>query len=528
MNEVVQPFIFPQNELEERWKLRCFIDNVIILDSSNQIFEKLDAKIIKDIFSIENKGTVLTAAAVSNMLYAGGYTKEETGSYAQLKGGINFTAFNALKPESKMLLVHCMQDNNPKTAACKKIMMAERNGQEVMIDKDTNNIQIGGNLDWIRTWLEFFTISKFNAEQLMYHKINWKPDKRVSLVHLHNFYCNVIRYYGKTPVTRKVFKKYLEQLGIQFKKGYVNHISGVVYAEEIWIPITSENQQKSIEVGYATIDYEEGSVYTPYGAQLISNLLNQQVTIYRRLGYDKSQEPTYEEIPAEISRKKSNNKRKIEIWEDASISAEAETENTGNTENVVEFNRPDVQEIKEDEFQEYREESEIQNDSETVETQRTSVNSSAKLGANGTIGTNTAANRTDASEFEDSTTETNYAILKAERTEHKPKAFIDYDPLATDNASAFLNGEIKEDTDNSFDTEIREQDSTYGTNDSNDAADWEDDIDDTDPVKTVLTALRVANKIQPITAESLDYWLNRMQISLAELNITAEELLAML
>ena len=76
MSEVVQPFIFPQGELEERWKLRRLIERIVVLDSPNPVFEKLDAKVIRDIFEIENGGTNLTAAAVSNMLYAGGYTKE--------------------------------------------------------------------------------------------------------------------------------------------------------------------------------------------------------------------------------------------------------------------------------------------------------------------------------------------------------------------------------------------------------------------------------------------------------------------
>lgn len=489
MSEVVQPLIFPVGELEERWKLRKLIEHVIVFDSTNPVFEKLDAKIIKDVFEVENGGTVLTAAAVSNMLYAGGYTKEETGGYAQINGGINFQAFNALQQESKLLLVHCMQDNNPKAAACRKIMLAERTGQEIEINENTGDVSIGGNIDWIRVWLEFFTISKFNKEPLTYAKVKWKPDKRASIVTLYNFYCNVLRYYGKQPVTRKIYRQYLEQLGIKFKKGYANHTSGVLYAEGLWIPTTSKDQQKSIEVGYAVINHEEGSVITPYGTRPVDNLLDRKVVVWRRFGYDEPQEPKIENIPVEISGETVDNGRDIEVRKDAPVQEETRIETP--TEIVVGDNGCSVEKI-------------IQNNTEDAEAKifnRTSEDAVED--------TTSAADTPD--EY-DEFTETSYATLKARDPNHKPKAFVDYDPLDTAASAAYLNG-----------TEDAGDEAGY-----EDDGDWEDDSDDTVTVETVLTALRVANKIQPINTVTLDYWLNRMHTSLDELGVTATQLINMI
>lgn len=492
MSDIVQPFIFPQGELEERWKLRRLIERIVVLDSLNPVFEKLDAKVIRDIFEIENGGTNLTAAAISNMLYAGGYTKEETGGYAQLNGGVNFSNFQLLKRESKLLLVHCMQDNNPRAAACRKIMLAERNGQTIDINEKTGDISVGGNIDWIRLWLEFFTISRFNSEQLMHSKVKWKPDKRASIVMLHNFYCNVMRYYGKSPVTRKMFRQYLEQLGVKFKKGYANHTSGVLYAEGLWIPTTNENQQKSIEVGYAVIDCSKDEVYTPYGTKLRNGLMDQKIAVYRRLGYDESQKQTLETIPVEIPEKKVISGGETEVRKD--VTSQATSGVTTPTENLVGHDVNSEQKTKKAAIQ----------ITEDTDKQRTS---------GGTIAAKPTVNDTDASEeWEDDAEETSYAILKAKDPSRKPKAFVDYDPLDTAAAASFLNG--GGDTDN---------EDEYA-----DSRDWEDDGEDTVTVETVLTALRVANNIQPITIASLDYWLNRMQTSLAELQVTAEELIAMI
>ena len=493
MSEVVQPFIFPQGELEERWKLRRLIERIVVLDSPNPVFEKLDAKVIRDIFEIENGGTNLTAAAVSNMLYAGGYTKEETGGYAQLNGGVNFSTFQLLDRESKLLLVHCMQDNNPRAAACRKIMLAERNGQTIDIDEKTGDISVGGNIDWIRLWLEFFTISRFNSEQLMNSKVKWKPDKRASIVMLHNFYCNVMRYYGKSPVTRKMFRQYLEQLGVKFKKGYANHTSGVLYAEGLWIPTTNENQQKSIEVGYAVIDCSEDEVYTPYGTKPLNSLMDQKITIYRRLGYDESQKQTLETIPAEITREEVVDRRETEVRKDVAVQTTPRVETS--TENLVGHNVGSKQETKKVEVQVTKD----------TDEQRTSGN---------TVAAKSTVDDTDsAEEWEgDDAEETSYATLKARDPSRKPKAFVDYDPLDTAASASFLNGNGDADDEDEY----------------ADDGDWEDDGGDTVTVETVLTALRVANNIQPITVASLDYWLNRMQTSLAELQVTAEELIAMI
>ena len=113
---------------------------------------------------------------------------------------------------------------------------------------------------------------------------------------------------------------------------------------------------------------------------------------------------------------------------------------------------------------------------------------------------------------EDDAEETSYATLKARDPSRKPKAFVDYDPLDTAAAASFLNGNGDADDEDEY----------------ADDGDWEDNGRDTVTVETVLTALRVANSIQPITVASLDYWLNRMQTSLAELQVTAEELIAMI
>jgi len=481
MSDVVQSFIFPQGELEERWKLRRLIERMIVLDSPNTVFEKLDAKIIRDVFEIENGGTTLTAAAISNMLYAGGYTTEETGGYAQINGNINFSVFNALDRESKLLLVHCMQDNNPRAAACRKMLLADRNGQTINIDEQTGDVSVGGNIDWIRVWLEFFTISRYNKELLMSSKVKWKPDKRASIVVLHNFYCNVMRYYGKQPVTRKIFRKYLEQIGVKFKKGYANHTSGVLYAEGLWIPTTSENQQKSIEVGYAVIDCAEDTAYTPYGTKPLNSLLDQKVIVYRRLGYDESQEPKIEAIPVEIAAEASIDGRETEVREDAPVQPKKRVKKE--TTDVVGHDSSSKPEIK------------------TVEVQVTKAEDVQRT-----------SNVEDPEDEWDPDADTSYASLKAKDPKRKPRAFIDYDPLDNAAAASFLNGDP---ADNDEDG-------------SEDDGDWEDDGDDTVTVETVLTALRVANKIQPITMASLNYWLNRMHTSLTELQVTAEELIAMI
>ena len=120
---------------------------------------------------------------------------------------------------------------------------------------------------------------------------------------------------------------------MKFKKGYANHTSGVLYAEGLWIPTTNENQQKSIEVGYAVIDCSEDEVYTPYGTKPLNSLIDQKITVYRRLGYDESQKQTLETIPAEITREEVINRGETEVRKDATSQTASRVE--ASTENLV-------------------------------------------------------------------------------------------------------------------------------------------------------------------------------------------------
>ena len=221
--------------------------------------------------------------------------------------------------------------------------------------------------------------------------------------------------------------------------------------------------------------------------------MDQKITVYRRLGYDESQKQTFETIPAEITREEVVDRRETEVRKDIAVQTTPRVETP--TENLVEHNGGSKQETKKVKVQVTKDAGE----------QRTSGN---------TVAAESTANDTDASEeWEgDDAEETSYATLKARNPNRKPKAFVDYDPLDTAAAASFLNGNGDADDKDEY----------------ADDGDWEDDGGNTVTVETVLTALRVANNIQPITVASLDYWLNRMQTSLAELQVTAEELIAMI
>ena len=220
--------------------------------------------------------------------------------------------------------------------------------------------------------------------------------------------------------------------------------------------------------------------------------MDQKITVYRRLGYDESQKQTLETIPVEIPEKKVISGGETEVRKD--VTSQATSGVTTPTENLVGHDVNSEQKTKKAAIQ----------ITEDTDKQRTS---------GGTIAAKPTVNDTDASEeWEDDAEETSYAILKAKDPSRKPKAFVDYDPLDTAAAASFLNGGGNADNEDEY----------------ADSRDWEDDGEDTVTVETVLTALRVANNIQPITIASLDYWLNRMQTSLAELQVTAEELIAMI
>ena len=502
MSEIVQSLIFPEGELEERWRFRQMLERLVILDSSEEVFDHLDAKVLRDVFEIENNGTVLNATAVSNLLYAGGFTKTETGSYAEVQGNINFAAFNTLQMESKVLLVHRMDENNPRANVCRKMIVANKHGQEIKIDETSNDVAIGGNIDWILVWLQYFTISPFNENKAIANSIKWKTDKRDSLTTLFMYYCNVMQYYGKKAVTRTQFKKYLEKLGVEFKKGYVQKISGIMYADKVWIPNTTADQQRSLNLGYAAIPCTEDIVYTPFGKKHIDKLLDQREIIYRRLGYAESQETPSKTISTEIPRKKTVSRRKTEVREDVTIQTEERIETS--TEDLVGIISGSQHEV---------EETKVQN-TKTVISGRTSKNdNAASNNQNGIEDVYMQDRHIPESGSEDNTISA--SMPKSSR--NKPKAFIDYDPLDTAASAAFLNGTTETNVSSAHSGESGE-----------DAGSWEDDSDDIVTVETVLTALRVANNIQPITIDSLNYWLNRMSTSLAELQVTAEELINMI
>lgn len=495
MNEVTQSLIFPKGELEERWRFRRLLERLVILDSSEAIFDHLDAKVLRDIFEIENKGTTLDATAVSNILYAGGFTKIETGSYAEVQGDINLTTFNALQMDSKVLLVHRMLENNPRANVCRKMLIANKHGQEVKIDEISNEVAIGGSIDWIRVWLQYFTISPFNENLSVVNSVEWKTDKRDSLTTLFMYYCNVMQYYGRKAVNRSQFKKYLEKLGVVFKKGYVQKISGVMYADKVWIPNTTEDQQRSLDLGYAIIPYTEDIVYTPFGKKRLDKLLDQREIIYRRLGYAESQEAPIKTIPPKVTRETVVPRRKTKVREDVAVQTEERIETT--TEDMVGYSGGNEQEVEEVKVQA----------TEISDTERTSEDVvAAAINPNG---------NEDVYDEED-TTEI-VEPVKHKSTASKPRAFIDYDPLDTADSAAFLNRTRDTGDEVEYNRESGDSEDT-----------WEDDGDDTVTVETVLTALRVANNIQPITVASLDYWLNRMSTSLAELQVTAEELISMI
>ena len=499
MNEVAQPLIFPKGELEERYRFRKLLEQMIILDAPENVFDHLDARTLRDIFEIENKGTTLNAAAVSNLLYAGGFTKHETGSYAEVRGDVNLAAFKGLTMESKQLLSHRLLENNPRAHTCRKLIMAEKHGQEVTIDDDNNSVVVGNDIDWINTWLQCFTISPYNENQAMIGGIKWKAETRSSLVVLHLYYCNVMQYYDKKAVNRKQFKHYLEKLGVVFKKGYAQKTSGVIYADKVWIPTTIEDQQRSIELGYATITENVNTVYTPFGKRPIASLLDQKDRIYRRLGYVEPKETPLETVPSKIARETAIPRRKTEVREDVTIQAEERIEIT--TEDLVGYsngNEPEIEEVKIQDTDDTYTESETQY-TETIDDERTSEDTAAETSQSN----DEAAESETDDPIEDDDAEVEF--VKPKSTRSKPKAFIDYDPLDTAASAAFLNS--KPDDEN--------------------GKDREDDGEDIITIETIVTALKVANNIQPITIDSLNYWLDKMQTSLAELNMTAEELITL-